>query len=73
METTEFIKKFAEAIEREAEINMEDNFREYEEWSSLSYLSVIAMIDEEFDKQIEQTDFKELKTVQAVYDYCIKD
>lgn len=67
-----FIKKFAEAIEREGEIKMEDEFRNYEEWSSIVYLSVIVMMDEEYDIQIEQADFKKLKTVQDLYDACTK-
>lgn len=59
-----FINLFREALEMEdKEVNLTDNFRQYEEWSSLAYLSVIAMIDEEFDVQIEGKDFKELKTV----------
>ena len=51
-----FIKLFAEAIEREDEIKMEDEFRNYEEWSSIAYISVIAMMDEEYDTQIEEAD-----------------
>ena len=67
-----FIEKFAEAIEREDEIKMEDNFRDYDEWSSIAYLSVIAMIDEEYDIQIEEAEFKQLKTVQDLFDACTK-
>lgn len=67
-----FIELFAEAIEREDEIKMQDEFREYPEWSSITYLSVIAMMDEEYDVQIEEADFKKLRTVQAVYDACTK-
>lgn len=67
-----FIKLFAEAIEREDEIKMEDEFREYDEWSSLAYLSVIAMMDEEYGVQVEEAEFKKLRTVQAVYDACTK-
>lgn len=65
-----FIKKFTEAIEREEEIKMQDEFREYPEWSSIAYLSVIAMMDEEYGVQIEEAEFKKLRTVQAVYDAC---
>lgn len=65
-----FIELFAEAIEREDEIKMEDNFRDYDEWSSIAYLSVIAMMDEEYDTQIEQADFKKLRTVQDLYNAC---
>ena len=67
-----FIELFAEAIEREDEIKMEDNFRDYDEWSSIAYLSVIAMMDEEYETQIEEAEFKQLKTVQDLYDACNK-
>ncbi len=67
-----FIELFAEALEREDEIKMEDEFRNYDEWGSMAYLSVIAMMDEEYDIQIEQTDFKKLRTVQQLYDACTK-
>ena len=65
-----FIELFAEAIEREDEIKMEDEFRNYDEWSSIAYLSVIAMMDEEYDTQIEQAEFKNLRTVQDIYNAC---
>ena len=72
MEITEFIEKFAEAIEREDEIKAEDEFRNYEEWSSLVYLSVIVMMDDDFDVQMEQAEFKKLRTVQDLYNACTK-
>ena len=67
-----FLELFAEALEREDEIKMEDEFRHYDEWSSIAYLSVIALMDEEYDVQIEEAEFKKLRTVQAVYDACTK-
>lgn len=72
MEITEFIEKFAEAIEREDEIKAEDEFRNYKEWSSLVYLSVIVMMDDDFDVQMEQSEFKKLRTVQDLYNACTK-
>lgn len=65
-----FIELFAEAIERENEIKMADEFRNYDEWSSIAYLSVIAMMDEEYDVQIEEADFKKLRTVKDLFDAC---
>lgn len=60
---TKFLTKFKEVLEVEnRELKLEDNFREYEEWNSLVFLSLIAMIDEEFDVIIEGRDFKQLKT-----------
>lgn len=67
-----FLELFAEALEREDEIKMEDEFRNYDEWGSIAYLSVIAMMDEEYDTQMEMADFKKLKTVQSVYDACTR-
>lgn len=67
-----FIELFSEAIEREDEIKMEDKFRTYDEWSSIAYLSVIAMMDGEYDTQIEEADFKKLITVQDLYNACTK-
>lgn len=58
-----FLLKFREILEiSDRELLPEDNFREYEEWNSLVFLSLIAMIDEEFDVIIEGRDFKLLKT-----------
>ncbi len=65
-----FMELFSESLEREGEIKMEDEFRNYEEWSSIAYLSVIAMMDEEYDVQIEEAEFKKLRTVQSVYEAC---
>jgi len=67
-----FVELLAEAIEREDEIKMEDEFRNYPEWNSIAYLSIIAFMDEEYDTQLEEAEFKQLKTVQDMYDACIK-
>ncbi len=59
-----FIKLFAETLEIEdREISLNDTFRDYPEWDSLALLSVIAMIDDEYDVIIEGNDFAELKTI----------
>lgn len=68
-----FIKGIKEALEIEGrDINWEDNFREYEEWDSIGRLSLIAMIDTEFNIQIEEKDFETLFTIQDVFDEVIK-
>ena len=62
-----FFEKFREALDAEnKEIKLDDRFRDYEEWDSLRYLSVIAMIDSEFDVIIETDDFKKIETVGAL-------
>ena len=65
-----FKKLLAEALERENEIDMKDEFRNYDEWNSIAYLSIIAFMDEEYDTQLEEAEFKQLKTVQDLYEAC---
>ena len=74
MEMKEFIEKFAEAIEIDdaSVLTPETEFRTLDEWDSLSYLSVIAMIDEEFEVQIETPEFKQQKTIQDLYNTATK-
>ena len=51
MDMQDFIEKFAEAIEMESvnDLKEDTKFRELDEWNSLAVLSVIAMLDEEYD------------------------
>ena len=73
MNIQEFIEKFAEAIGIEAtELTAETEFRTLDEWDSVAYISVIAMMDEEYDIQIEMPTFKTLKTLGAIADYIEK-
>lgn len=50
MELNDFIKNFAEQLDDVdvAALGAETRFKELEEWSSLTALSVIAMVDEEY-------------------------
>jgi acyl carrier protein len=45
------------------QIKSEDIFRDYETYSSLTELSVLAMLDSEFGIEIEMKDFNDFKTV----------
>lgn len=70
MDIKEFIEKFAEAIDIEAsELTADTEFRTLDEWDSVAYISVIAMMDEEYDIQIEMAQFKQLKTLGAIAEY----
>jgi len=62
-----FIELFKTALEIEnGEINLNTKFRDLENWDSLSFLSMLAMIDEEFDVIIEGNDFRKLITIEDV-------
>ena len=71
MKINDFIEKFAEAVEVDdiTTLNADTVFRDLDEWSSLSYLSVIAMLDEEYDIQIENAEFRNLKTIGDIVAY----
>lgn len=70
MELNEFVAHFAEQFEdTEASVfTPETKFRELEEWSSLIGLSVIAMVDEEYDVTLKGNDIKAANTIQDLYE-----
>jgi acyl carrier protein len=58
------ITALAEALEMESnQIKSDDKFRDYENYSSISELSVLAMLDSEFGIEIEMNDFNKYITV----------
>lgn len=69
----EFVALFAEQFDftDPAEINAETVFHDLDEWSSLIGLSVIAMVDEEFDLALKGDDVKNSVTVEDLYNRVI--
>lgn len=63
-----FINLFKETLEiEEMEIDKNLKFRDLEEWDSLAVLSVLAMINEEYDITISRDKFEKAKTVGDLY------
>ena len=61
------IETLIEALEIEnREVNLTDNFKEYPEWDSLSRLSLIALMDEAFEVQIDDETFKKIDSVEKL-------
>jgi acyl carrier protein len=69
MELNEFIKNFAEQFDETdaSEIKAETVFHDLDEWSSLIALSLIAMIDEEYDVTIKGDEMRSAVTVEDLY------
>ncbi len=70
MEIKDFIQNFADQFE-DTEIDVfspDINYRELDEWSSLIALSVLAMIDEEYDVQLKGEEMRATKTIQELFD-----
>ena len=62
------ISSLAEALEmQESDIKFEDEFREYENYDSLTELSVLAMLDSDFGIEIEMNEYNKYKTVEDLY------
>ena len=66
----DFISNFAAQFEdtEESVFNAETKFRELDEWSSLLALSIIAMVDEEYDVQLKCDEMRSTTTIQELFD-----
>lgn len=69
MELKDFVANFAEQFdETEASVfTAETRFRDLEEWSSLIGLSIIAMVDEEYDVALKGDDIKNANTIEDLF------
>lgn len=50
------------------ELLLEDEFKQFDNWDSIANISVIAMLDEEFNVLIPNEEFKKINTVQELVD-----
>ena len=69
MELTKFIENFVNQFEDTdpSEIKAETVFHDLEEYSSLIALSIIAMVDEEYDVQLKGDDMRKAVTVEDLF------
>ena len=73
MSTNEFIKNFsAQFNEADPEIfSLETKFRDLDEWDSMLHLSIILMLDQEYNVTIEEKEFNKLTTIGDIYNYIV--
>lgn len=73
MKLEEFVQLFAEQFDDTPvdSFTPETNYRTLEEWGSLVALSVISMVDDEFEKRITGADLKSCKTIRELYELII--
>ena len=69
----EFVELFTEQFDDTdaSEISATTDFHDLDEWTSLIALSVIAMVDEEFDVALQGEDVKGSVTVEDLYNKVI--
>ena len=72
MDINEFIDNVAAQFDDLDETLAPDTpFREIDAWSSLTALSIISMIDEEYDVQLTGADIRASKTIQDIFDKVV--
>ena len=68
MELKEFVENVRDQFEDEVKsFGPDTHFRELGEWSSLLSLSIIAMVDDEYDVVIKADDIKNCTTVEDLF------
>ena len=69
MDLKEFIEYFANQFDETdaSEFKAETAFKELDEWSSLLALSVIAMVDEEYDVTLKGEDIRNSNTIEDLF------
>lgn len=69
MELNVFIENFAAQFEEtEATVFAADtHFHDLDEWSSLTALSIIAMVDEEYDVTLKGDDIRNAVTIEDLF------
>ena len=73
MTLEEFIKLFAADFDNTAEdvFTAKTNYKSLDEWSSLVALSIISMVDEEFDKRLTGADLRSMDTIEDLYNLIL--
>lgn len=69
MDLQDFVEKFSEQFD-ETDVNnfkADTVFKELGEWSSLIALSVIAMVDEEYDVALKGDDIRNASTIEDLF------
>ena len=69
MELTEFIKNISEQFDEteENEFKADTEYKALADWSSMVALSIIAMINDEYDVSVRGDDIRNSKTIEDLF------
>jgi len=69
MDATTFVQNFAAQFDETdaSEFSIETRFRDIEEWSSLTALSIIAMVDEVYNVKLTGDDIRKSSSLNDVF------
>lgn len=74
MNLQEFIENFAAQFDETdaTKFTADTKFKQLDEWSSLTALSIIAMVDDEYDVIIKGNDIISSDTIQDLYNVVVQ-
>lgn len=69
MSLEKFIENFEEAVEdlEPGSVEPQTRYRDLEVWDSLAVLTVLAMVDGEYDVRLRAPDLQECETIEALW------
>ena len=68
-----FLETIKEALEVEdVEVKLDDNLADFDSWDSISRLSLIALLDENFEVEVADAEFDETETVGDLFNLVKK-
>ncbi|KXH83029.1 hypothetical protein [Chryseobacterium kwangjuense] len=68
MKTSVFLEKLQHEIEEKEKLTVETNLNELENYDSITLLSVIAFVDDNFENKIDTDLFRDIETVSDLMD-----
>jgi len=63
MKTSVFLEKLQEELEEDETLTPETNLKGLESYDSISLLTIIAFVDENFNKKIDTKQFKDIEAI----------
>jgi len=62
-----FLESLQDVLEMDQPLGMDDHFREYEEWDSLLFLSLVSYLRDELRFELTPDLFSQVKTWRDIY------
>lgn len=68
MTEQQFVEKMVDLMDTEAEVNIDTELANIEEWDSLAYVAFLAYCRTTIDKKVSPAQVKEAKTIKDLYE-----
>ena len=65
---TDFLSKLSEVLELECDANIDDEFRDYDEWDSLMFLALVTHLRDEYGIDLTPELFESIDTWEDIYE-----